>query len=99
MEYVRHCDDRATVSTLLGSIAAIGIFNLRSRTRQVMNFANAIPMMNADIITGVSLFLLFVSFGVSQGFTNGRAGAYHVLHALCGAECHATPEKDEPECL
>ena len=54
----------ATVSTLLGSI-----FNLRSRTRQVMNFANAIPMMNADIITGVSLFLLFVSFGVSQGFT------------------------------
>ena len=57
----------ATVSTLLGSIAAIGIFNLRSRTRQVMN--NAIPMMNADIITGVSLFLLFVSFGVSQGFT------------------------------
>ena len=59
----------ATVSTLLGSIAANGIFNLRSRTRQVMNFANAIPMMNADIITGVSLFLLFVSFGVSQGFT------------------------------
>ena len=59
----------AMISTLLGSIAAIGIFNLRSRTRQVMNFANAIPMMNADIITGVSLFLLFVSFGVSQGFT------------------------------
>ena len=59
----------ATASTALGSIAAIGIFNLRSRTRQVMNFANAIPMMNADIITGVSLFLLFVSFGISQGFT------------------------------
>ncbi|MDE6348493.1 MAG: ABC transporter permease [Bacteroides sp.] len=58
----------ATVSTLLGSIAAIGIFNLRSRTRQVMNAANAIPMMNADIITGVSLFLLFVSCGISQGF-------------------------------
>lgn len=48
----------ATASTLLGSFAAIGIFNLRQRTRQVMNFANAIPMMNADIITGVSLFLL-----------------------------------------
>ena len=59
----------ATVSTILGSIAAIGIFNLRSRPRQIMNFTNAIPMMNADIITGVSLFLLFVSFGISQGFT------------------------------
>lgn len=59
----------ASASTLLGSIAAIGIFNLRSRTRQAMNFANAIPMMNADIITGVSLFLLFISTGISQGFT------------------------------
>ena len=66
LEHIRHA---ATASTALGSIAAIGIFNLRSRTRQVMNFANAIPMMNADIITGVSLFLLFVSFGISQGFT------------------------------
>ena len=59
----------ATCSTLLGSIAAIGIFNLKTRMRQVMTFANSIPMMNADIITGVSLFLLFVSLGVSQGFT------------------------------
>lgn len=59
----------ASASTILGSIAAIGIFNLRSYTRKVMNFANAIPMMNADIITGVSLFLLFISFGISQGFT------------------------------
>ena len=89
----------ATVSTLLGSIAAIGIFNLRSRTRQVMNFANAIPMMNADIITGVSLFPAVREFWRFTGIHDGRAGAYHVLHALCGAECHATPEKDEPECL
>ncbi len=59
----------ASFSTILGSIAAIGIFNLRSGVRRVMNFTNAIPMMNADIITGVSLFLLFISFGISQGFT------------------------------
>lgn len=57
------------VSTFLGTIAAIGIYNLRHRRRQLMTMANAIPMMNADIITGVSLFLLFVSLGVSQGFT------------------------------
>ena len=76
----------ATASTALGSIAAIGIFNLRSRTRQVMNFANAIPMMNADIITGVSLFLLFVSFGISQGFTTVVLATHHFLHALRGAQ-------------
>ena len=59
----------ATVSTALGSVAAIGIYNLRSRARSVLNFTNNIPIMNPDIITGVSLFLLFVSFGISQGFT------------------------------
>ena len=53
----------ATVSTILGSIAAIGIYNLRSPYKGIMNFTNNIPIMNPDIITGVSLFLLFVSFG------------------------------------
>ena len=69
----------ATASTALGSIAAIGIFNLRTRTRQVMNFANAIPMMNADIVTGVSLCLLFVVFfngwGAFAGWVNSWQSA------------------------
>ena len=89
----------ATASTALGSIAAIGIFNLRSRTRQVMNFANAIPMMNADIITGVSLFLLFVSFGISQGFTTVVLAHITFCTALRGAQRNAPAQKDEPECL
>ena len=59
----------SAISTLLGSIAAIGIFNLRNKARQTVSFMNSIPMMNSDIITGISLFLLFVSLGVSQGFT------------------------------
>ncbi len=59
----------ATVSTLLGSIAAIGIFNMHGRKKQAINFLNNIPMLNPDIITGISLFLLFVSLGISQGYT------------------------------
>lgn len=59
----------ATVSTLLGSVAAVGIFNLKARARQTVGFINSIPMLNADIITGISLFLLFVTFRVSQGLT------------------------------
>ena len=58
----------ATVSTALGSIAAIGIYNMKSRMRNVMNFTNSIPIMNPDIITGVSLFLLFVFLHISQGY-------------------------------
>ena len=59
----------AAVSTVLGSIAAIGIHNMRGRKRQVITLLNNIPMLNPDIITGISLFLLFVSLGVSQGYT------------------------------
>ncbi|MBR3291040.1 MAG: ABC transporter permease [Bacteroidales bacterium] len=56
------------VATVLGTIAAIGIFHLRGRKRRTMTFLNNIPMINPDIITGVSLFLLFVFLGISQGY-------------------------------
>ena len=59
----------AAVSTVLGSIAAIGIDRLRGHKRSVLNTLNNIPMLNPDIITGISLFLLFVSLGISQGYT------------------------------
>lgn len=58
----------ASASTVLGSLAAIGIFNLRRKTRNAVLFLNNIPILNPEIITGVSLFLLFVSLGISQGF-------------------------------
>lgn len=57
------------IATVLGSIAAIGIFNLRSRQRKAVTFLNNIPLINPDIITGISLFLLFVALGISQGYT------------------------------
>ena len=59
----------ASVSTALGTVAAIGINDLRYRKRNIMNFVNNIPILNPDIITGISLFLLFVSLGISQGYT------------------------------
>lgn len=58
----------AALSTLLGSVAAIGIHNLRGHKKMVMNTLNNIPMLNPDIITGISLFLLFVSLGITQGY-------------------------------
>ena len=51
----------AVLSTLLGSIAAIGIFNMKGRMRKAITFLNDVPMLNPDIITGVSLFILFVA--------------------------------------
>ena len=57
----------AVCSTLLGTLAAIGIYNMRARQRKVVSFLNSVPMINPDIITGISLFLLFVALGMSQG--------------------------------
>ena len=57
----------AVCSTLLGTLAAIGIYNMRARERKVVRLLNSVPMINPDIITGISLFLLFVALGFSQG--------------------------------
>ncbi len=59
----------AFLSTLLGTVSAIGVYNLHGRRRKAMTLLNDIPMLNPDIITGISLFLLFVALGVSQGYT------------------------------
>ncbi len=59
----------ATVSTFLGTVAAIGIHNLHGKRKAAVTFLNDIPMMNPDIITGISLFILFVALGISQGYT------------------------------
>ena len=58
----------SVIATILGTVAAIGIFNLRGRKKQAIQFLNNIPMINPDIITGVSLFLLFVFLHLSQGY-------------------------------
>lgn len=58
----------SAISTLLGTVSAIGIYNLRGRKRKAIQFLNNIPMLNPDIITGVSLFLLFVFLHVTKGY-------------------------------
>ena len=59
----------AAASTVLGTMAAIGIYNLMPRAQKAMQMVNTIPILNPDIITAISLFLLFVSLGISQGYT------------------------------
>ncbi|MBL7968640.1 MAG: ABC transporter permease [Prolixibacteraceae bacterium] len=56
-------------STILGTMAAIGIHNLQPRAQKAVKMVNTIPILNPDIITAISLFLLFISLGISQGYT------------------------------
>ena len=50
----------AVIATVLGTAAAIGFYSMRRRSRSVCLAVNNIPLTNADIITGVSMMLLFV---------------------------------------
>ena len=52
----------ALIATLLGTLAALGINAMKKRNQTIMLGATNIPMLNADIVTGISMMLLFVRF-------------------------------------
>ena len=57
----------AIVSTVIGTLAAIGISAMKKKNRTIMLGATNIPLLNADIVTGISMMLLFVKF-MNLGF-------------------------------
>lgn len=59
----------ALIATVIGTAAAIGIHSMRKKYRTVMMGVTNIPMLNADIVTGISLMLLFIAFRFSLGFS------------------------------
>lgn len=61
----------AVIATVLGTAAAIGFHSMKRKPRHLLMTINNIPMTNADIITGVSLMLLFVFTGNLLGFSLG----------------------------
>lgn len=61
----------AVIAVIVGTFAAIGLFNMKRKWRSPLLMVNNIPVVNADIITGVSLSLLFVSAGALLGFNLG----------------------------
>ena len=57
----------SVVATIIGTITCIALNNMKARTRNLLLGMNNIPMLNADIVTGISLMLLFISFGFRFG--------------------------------
>lgn len=54
----------AVISTVLGTAAAVGITAIRNKfSKKMIMSVTQIPMMNADIVTGISLMLLFIFVG------------------------------------
>ena len=58
------------ISGALGTVSAVGIFNMRNKwVKRVTKSVTNIPMMNPDIVTGISMMLLFVFAGRLLGRT------------------------------
>lgn len=60
----------AFVATVLGTAAAIAINSMNRIPRTIMMAVTNIPMLNADIVTGISLMLVFVALKFTLGFTS-----------------------------
>ena len=60
----------ALIATIIGTAAAIAINSMKKTPRTIMIAITNIPMLNADIVTGISLMLLFVALRYTLGFTS-----------------------------
>ncbi len=51
------------IATVIGTMACIGIVSMKKHSQTVLLGLNNIPLLNADIVTGISLMLAFIAFG------------------------------------
>lgn len=58
----------AIISTVLGTLACVAINKMKSRSRSVIMGVTNIPMVNAEIVTGIAFLLLFLGLGVTFSF-------------------------------
>ncbi|MCD8154499.1 MAG: extracellular solute-binding protein [Clostridiales bacterium] len=56
------------ISTVAGTISAIGLSSSRKIIRRIMEQVNNFPMMNPEIVTAIGLMLLFITFQVQKGY-------------------------------
>lgn len=56
------------ISTIVGTIAAIGLSSSKKLVREVVEQVNNFPIMNPDIVTAIGFMLLFITFKVERGY-------------------------------
>ena len=75
------------IATVFGTFSAVGIYNLKPKLRKAVMKLTNIPMTNPDIVTGISLSLLFVfvgyeMMGFKQSLTFGTLLIAHITFSL-----------------
>lgn len=59
----------ALIATVLGTLACVGMAAMGAKSQGVLTSVTNIPMLNADIVTGIAVMLLFVRF-MNLGYTS-----------------------------
>lgn len=56
------------ISTVVGTVAAIGLSKSKKIVRNLMEQVNNLPMMNPEIVTAIGFMLLFITFKIEKGY-------------------------------
>lgn len=59
----------AILATIIGTAASIGINAMKSKSRTILIGITNIPILNSEIVTGISLMLLFIACRITLGFS------------------------------
>lgn len=59
----------ALIATVIGVITCIGLSALKGKMRNVYMAINNIPLLNSDLVTGLSLMLVFIAVGLTFGYS------------------------------
>ena len=58
----------AVIATIIGTAAAIGIYNMKKYPRMMLMNVTYLPVLNPDIVTGIALMLLFIFMKMPLGY-------------------------------
>ncbi len=80
----------STLSTVLGTMGAIGMFYSKKKTRNVLNFSTQIPVINAEIVTAISTALVCTMFTFGRTYLSLLIG--HIVLTFPFVVLNVTPK-------
>lgn len=80
----------AVVSTILGTLGAVGVYYCKKRIRNGIEYIGQVPILNPEIVTALSLTILFVFLGIQFNFITLLIG--HVVLTIPFVVLSITPK-------
>lgn len=77
------------ISTIIGTISAIGLSKQNKIIKEIVTQVNNLPMLNPDIVTAIGLLLFFTTLGIKKGF--GTLLLAHVIFCIPYVMITVTP--------